>query len=899
MNRISGLFILVTMIFVASPAVAWQRPNGAPGDPAQDGGDGAAGESINWRSTGGPSQHQGNFYAGHGQHGGHGGTGVDGDDADSVAQGGNGGIGGAGGNVRAVMAYIPETTLQLILAGHGGAGGKGGASEGLPAGQGARGGDGGNIFQDLVATRSSDSEAFGGNGGVGFGFANRGGIGGTVESVLRLSASQSHPHQRLVATMNGGHGGNGFGWARGGHGGNVRLLDSLIQRSAPAHYFEFIGTGGHGGNSFGHNGGNGGRVDFQTPRFQDQAAAGSLSDSGNLRFRLAGGDGGDSTISYQRVGSGGRGGDVRWDPGSQSTTFLRSLTNFVFVLTGGEGGAIVDNGWQAQNAQNSRGGDGGSAIASGWNLDVRGAEAVGRGLSGSLELTGGDGGDNAIGQGGVGGVARVQNMQAQVDHGFLGSIRAYAGHGGDGLQAGDGGHAESIDGFTVFSEQGDVRLTSRTRGGNAGRSSGSQAQGGIGGIAKTVQSLTSPGDVWLEGFALAGLAPDGIAGGAHVEAYGDSTQSGAVQVYAEATLSDLVPADLPRVGSDAYSLGRARSVQGSANARAQAFAGKGSISSGSAMAHGIGLSEQGAATARATATTLRSTVWPTELATGFNQTTSIADARGQTSSLAVSNAQSDGHFTSALARGISQGASFEATLDATTQSIVHRGSSELIINGAADDSPVFTEAFSSYRLGYQAGTDTPHVRSAVFSAGDESTLEGIDAGNLTSQFDFQVGQYDLLATMEFQTRDSGNDFSLSTLMRGSATPDFARNLDYYLFVYDMESVAGGLDDMHVGLFSQDGAVLEQNYENGDAALADLQDWSTLVNIDPNDMGELFLRVTGTQRQGTSFRMRVGLAGLTPKIGTLSFNAVPEPGSCWLIGLMGIGYMLVARRRPER
>jgi autotransporter-associated beta strand protein len=361
-----------------------------------------------------------------------------------IAGGGSGGAGGAG-------------TTGPAPGSSGGSGGVGGGGGGADTQAGSHGGD--------APTNTPDGGA-GDNGGVA-------GTGATNDL-----SSASAPSINASASSGGSSG-------AGGGGSRFYNLPSFIESGS------LQLSGGNGGNGFNNVGGGGGGagvVFFGTSV--------TLGD----QVTITGGQGGAG------FGSSGDGGGAG---GGGAGVFLFSggtLTNSGAInggaggnasigLYGGNGGAgLLSNGATVTNNGSITGGTGGYALSSNGPSGTggSGAELFGGSLTNAAGKTirGGDGGENAIEDGGIGGTGVVVRSGADATVDNSGVIRG--GNGGTTINGfgGNGGTGVEMNGgsSTVFTNQ----LGAEIHGGDAGTSnvSGRDGTAGAGVVIQTGQFQT-------------------------------------------------------------------------------------------------------------------------------------------------------------------------------------------------------------------------------------------------------------------------------------------------------------------------------------------------------------------------------------------------------------------------
>lgn len=383
---------------------------------------------------------------------------------------GDGGAGGsgAGGLGGSVLSLNLDSGSSLVQAGEGGASASG------------PGGSGGSInnsktfktVEKILVTPTLNSSAdltiTGGDGAsaVGTKTSAKGGLGGSVKSLLILDASE--------LDLSAGNGGNSKGGAAGAGG-----VVNAITISSGGNLSLAGGNGGGGDTSSTATGGNGGVVTNVTIGSQSSTGTAVTGD-----VSITAGNGGSSALA--RGGSGAAVSKVL------AGNFLKALGTF--LVTAGDGGTA------SGFATSSNGGVGGAISA-----------ITGTGIIGSTTLLAGGGGSAIAGSGGVGGaVSKVTTAKS-------GYLSALAGDGGDANGAGSKGRGGNGGIVTSITAEMVSKGYSTLAGGNGGSSVGNA--GGSGGAVSAISlqlnpSNTASGDKTLGVTVSTGHGGSGISGGA-------------------------------------------------------------------------------------------------------------------------------------------------------------------------------------------------------------------------------------------------------------------------------------------------------------------------------------------------------------------------------------------------
>lgn len=384
----------------------------------------------------------------------------------NAGDGGNGGKGGAGGDISVNSTGLFSISSLISSggdAGRGGDGGTGGAA--LSGASGGKGGDGqtagnsGTVSVTASAIKiSADVSSIGGAGG----FAGAGGNGG--------------------GAFFGAHAGAGGFGGKGGDSGQLTLKSTAgsIEISgllnATAGNAGFGGRGGAPGDgvvgSSGANGGLGGiggstgaiLIDANTSALLKnvQVQAGQGGNGG------AGGQGGDGLIGVQ--GGNGANGGIGGSTGTVQLKGGTTVSAQFISIAAGDGGFGREAGRGGAGAGAGRGGSGGHGANGGSTGDITITSVAGAlTLTGSLQISSGNGGFGGDGKSGGGAI-----------------VSANAGPGGNGGNAGSIGNFSISGGDTVSLT--DITFTGGFggRGGDGGTGVGgafaaSGANGGSGG----------------------------------------------------------------------------------------------------------------------------------------------------------------------------------------------------------------------------------------------------------------------------------------------------------------------------------------------------------------------------------------------------------------------------------
>lgn len=894
--KISAVFTLGLALILLIPGTsdaAWQGANGMDGDPATHGENGSDGTDTFWQGTKPESASNLTIFGRSGRWGGNGGNGIDGSDADTVAQAGNGGRGGNGGSIIAVLEGVGKHLDHSYQAGSGSAGGVGGISVGLPDGQGANGGSGGNVFADLTASGNLRSLIMAGIGGTGIGQGQAGGVGGNAQAMLQASSQSTEPavFQTVVTGLIGGEGGRGLAGANGGRGGDgIYLNGQRLQFNAANHRVELNVYGGLGGRSFGGHAGNGGFSRLFFPEFE-MTNVGPNAVTTGVQFNSIGGQGGFARYWYQLVGNGGDGsnGEIL-----QSDSQFRSLLSgpTIFRAVGGRGGDVSYGGSTAP-PNSTKAGDGGHASINGTRLQVVGQKA-GTGARFYYTASAGTAGNNPFGSGGKGGDAIINNLTIRFNQfDSISELTSLGGTGGDGWSAGGGGKAK-IENTNYFGGSGNLDLLVLATGGAAGQHSNEFGQVGHGGDATVSLYFHGQGNADIIGNAMAGNARFGN-GGVASTAISAATE-GLSNVNVSASAQSQGFNSISRIGVTANTSALAVAASGNAASSATSAGGRAWQTTGSATSHAVAVSQTGNASATARSTTSTVTTLQGVNSDDGQSARSYARARG-VSVNARATSIAYGQNGNPQARASIVGQSGVATAIAVGGSQVFQSESnvELAVSSDGMVQPILVDSRVTYRSSYTGGDPTATVRAGSFVNGDYSTLRGIEMSSLYSQFDFSDGNYDLLNTFELKTTDVGATYD--TNLAFSANYGWnATSRDVYAFIYDVESIAGGLEELDLTIRSGATLLLDKTFSSGDEALMFLDDWSTLV-----EGSRIRMDLYSRSEAGQSFQLRLGFAGLDRIIPPSSFSAVPEPSASLLLSVLvatGVGFTR-RRRRPNQ
>jgi hypothetical protein len=462
---------------------------------------------------------------------------------------GGGGIGGAGGSLSNIQITGDNDGFKL-LAGDGGA-----ADAGLRKSNGGAGGSITTVYVSGVSDTTPNSgtgiQVRAGDGGDGLN-TGTGGAGGRLTNVFigfQLAGKTRLPSPNLLADnllIEAGAGGSG---RTGGAGGS--LVTSLVLLQTPdAVGDEIVLAAGAGGDSVAPTGGRAGaggsitgaNVRNQTSTFNTDtvviagdggstvgnalgAAGGSISRTTLLGFDLQvlAGDGSAGK-------TGGAGGSISDLTITNSVGGQRELIARNVLLNAGKGGNAsagnagkggsvlnvtadkmdvqlfsINSGLQGDGgtAQGGRGGAGG-AVVNVLAID----DDSGFGLTGTMNLRAGNGGDGTAG-GGAGGV-----LDRVFAAGLNANVALTAGLGGDATTLGRGGNGGSItrSDITATGQVAQVNVSGTATAGTGGIGVGRRGAGGVGGSLQTV-NVDADGNVSM--FAGdGGSGEDAVGGGA-------------------------------------------------------------------------------------------------------------------------------------------------------------------------------------------------------------------------------------------------------------------------------------------------------------------------------------------------------------------------------------------------
>lgn len=880
--------------------------DGTAGDPATDGQEGQAGQPVNHQVQ---STEDFVIWGNDGGDGGDGGTGIDGPDNDSIAQGGDG---GNGGNASTLHVWNDPGQANLVrsnLVLHGGVGGeagRGGASVGLPNGQGGNGGSVGAVSAELYVNRSFTLHADGGLGGDAYGFQNQAGTGADVQARVQWLDSPFQSVNRtnyLRQILTGGAGGFGRARAHGGHGGSVTVLPP----SQPSHFvsstpfFLYDVTGGRGGDSLGGNSGHGGDLVWHAPDLQ--LGGDGTPALSRFQFNWEGGAGGNSFLFHGRNGPAGQGGSVLMKQDHPGTIHVQGgQVEWRAEITGGNGGRSNDGG---------NGGNGGNIDFEYLGFDTTGlVAAADQSIYARIHLTTGAGGTSVTGNGGDGG--NLNYADPTVSWNTQGSVDLYqsltGGNGGRGVAGGNGGDVRLriSDDLLTNSQSasqnpgGKVSLAVNSFGGYAW-------DGGTGGSAEADVVEQSDGDIDVKTLALAGQSVDGGAGSAFSRSVAISNGD-AEERYARAyarTGARVNQEGPSRFGTSALSYAGAH-IQNGVFSDAQAIArgGYGTHSSGSARALALATA-QGNNTSRAFSETVTLGVGPN--ATDYSRE-SWAESNSQSEAghaVSSSNATAYGQQSIAAAYSDGYGNSFNATATAKTETTArfHRAtiqttSESLVESGLREYFGTASEAYYQRRSanGLPKVTATNETRLWVSSGMD--SLENLGFYPVGGSFDLSDPTNDVFHVAELQFGDT-NLQAQSNLEVVQEIQSWETDHSLSVFFYDVEFQEDANATLDFLMEVNGQVIVDESWNSLDLAVDYLDNF--LFQFDDELIaGEMLTtRWQATFRneaESSRFHLRMGVAGLAGSDGFATFTAVPEPGSGAL--LMGgmIFYLALRRRR---
>ncbi|MDM4017944.1 beta strand repeat-containing protein [Roseiconus lacunae] len=458
--------------------------------------------------------------------------GTDGVNGASLDPGQVGTDGGIGASISEAIDAIGELYRGLV-AGNGGRGGDGGnaLSETFDGGSGGRGGNGGDASGSIrsegtgrIVADLQISAGNGGDGGIGGfgvgtgadGLAGDGGDGGIATALADGAiAISSDGRARAALTVIGGSGGDALaGNANGGSGQDASIIgvkSSAIGITGADSLVEV--QGGNGGNGIGTgNGGRGGNGTLQ------DAISVSVQESGdvNITQTIYAGAGGNA-----QAGIAGLGGQAINEFSKNLDAAEAAVSLYSFA---GSGGSRDDN-----TGTSGNGGDASSKIVSTQTgtlftySETRGGES-GDGVGGS---DGGQGGDASA----MTDLVTTDGMIDAYDVAWGGSggwIRSGTGTGGKGGQA-------TIDLSATTSGSDDVTLQGHAFGGDGGLAF--DEVGGTGGDGATAGGSVSATTV--EGLANAYGYFQGGSGGDVIGGNGNSGDGASVEIINQVTAQSL------------------------------------------------------------------------------------------------------------------------------------------------------------------------------------------------------------------------------------------------------------------------------------------------------------------------------------------------------------------------